>query len=172
MKRQILIGCCVALLAGCGGNDGPGDSGLCQPIGGGGGTVTTSPGTGASFSNADKVFDGDLNSSGSVSGLGLGNSSIQGTAQSGVVVAQGLVAGILIDRDAQSFDNLHLTITTFLDGVQADTGLAVSTSSRDGFGFFGIMTTQPYDAIRATFTTGQNAGSVTLYELCVADFSS
>lgn len=178
-KQWLKTSLCVLLcsqLAACGGGGGSGGdggigsgrdaSGLCRGIGGGSSTVSTSPAVNASFTDAAKIFDGDVGSFGALNTIGgTGNSSMQGTTQSGVVVPQGAIAGVLIKGTLTS--NINVTVTTYLAGVPQDTGPAVTTISSDEFEFLGIRTNQQFDSIKVAFNLTNDSSSLPIYELCI-----
>lgn len=175
-SAALLMG--TALLGSCKFHSGDdGRSGVsCQAFGGGNAIVQASPSTGGSVSDAPRAFDGDLSSYASYTPAGgSGTLTIRGTAQAGIVRPAQEIAGVLLTL--QSAQSLQVNITTYLGGVQQDTGVVyaragVSDScsancSRSGQdSFTGLSTTKPYDAIEATIAVSGIAGSLPVRELC------
>lgn len=168
-KVMIAMGLCALGLAGCGGD---GDSqekanGFCRVIAGNGATVTATPAATASFTNPNNAFDGSLSSYTALkTTAGTGTSSIQGTLGSGSEPA-GETAGIYYVGTINS--SLQITITTYLKGVQQDTGIATNSVSNDNKQFYGLPTTKAFDSIKATLALNNDAPELDIYELCVAN---
>ena len=158
----------LSLLA-CSGGGGDGDGaveGMCQAIGGGASEFSATPAPNASFTNEGNIFDGDLGSFGTLETVGgAGSSTIQGTAQAGVVAPAGDRAGVLLQGAIES--NTTMTVTTFLDGVVADSGPPLFSHQRGSYVFYGLHTTQPFDSIRVTFNLA-NSPLLDIHELCVS----
>lgn len=157
------------VLSGCGGGGGGSVAqGLCRAIAGGNASLTTSPALTASFENAAAIFDGDLASFGVLNTVGgTGTSSMEGTVQPGTIVPGGVVAGVLFAGSLST--NLAVTVTTFLDGEEQDSGPATTTISRDSMNFFGIQTTNNFNSLMVTFTLVSDASSLDIHELCVTE---
>lgn len=114
------------------------------------------------------MFDADLGTFGVLNTIGgTGTSSMQGTVQTGTIVPGGVVAGVLFAGALST--NLAVSITTFLDGEQQESGPAVTTVSRDSESFFGLRTTLAFNSLRVTFTLVDDASSLDIHELCVID---
>lgn len=167
----------VTLLGGCSGGGG-GSSGqansFCRAIARPNSSVICNGCSG--LSNSPAVFDGNLDTFAALAGGG--HASIEGNNSP---QPAGEVAGVYFNRPASDSNSYTLTITTFLNGTQQETGVApcqllagsnscggYQFSGSDGGGpwFVGLPTTKAFDAIQAAFTT-TGTQSVNINELCV-----
>ena len=168
---------CGFLATACGGGGGSSQSdSICTVIGGGAAQVAATPA--ASFSNATAAFDGDLSSFGS---LTTSSGTLRGTAQTGTMQTGGPYAGLAISTPAAG--TLSVSITTFLNGTQQDTGAVGSQSFgssnvqncnpgqdcrvRNDLSYFGLRTTKNFDAIEAVLSYSGSASPLQIRELCI-----
>ena len=175
--RNLITVCAVALLADCGGsNDGGnggtgptlGASGICMPVGGGNSTVTATPATLASFSDAEAAFDGSLDSFTTLETPGgTGISTIRGTMQPGTVQASGSYPGVYFRGSISS--NLKVTVTTYLEGAVQESGPALSTVNSNSDIFYGRQVSSSFDAIEIEFNLSGDDSSIEIFELCLGD---
>ncbi len=193
MKTWLRAGsvCCGVLLGACSGGSGgdngsderSGSSAFCDAVGGGAATVTAAAEPGSTFEQAPAAFDGDLASAAVLSSTGSGGGTLCGTAQAGVTVAGGRVAGVLFSRvDTGTYT---ITINTYQDGTPVDSTTAGTQSFRDGMPmvqncmpgatcivrqdgwYVGIDTSAPINAIEAVIAVNGATAPLPIRELCV-----
>lgn len=150
---------------------------ICSVLGGGSSTITSTVTPAVTADAVGASFDGDLGTFATFKVLGVGNISIRGTAQTGTVSPGSGLAGVVVTSPGTN-DTINVTITTYLNGVQQQSGAAglqtIGVSqicagtclSRGDQTFFGIPTSAPFDSIAATMTALSVSGVVEVRELC------
>lgn len=133
---------------------------------------------GCSASDEALAVDSDLDSFAelTLSGLTPGQTaSLRATSGSGESPASGGNAGAIVGLPSGPMVNYSATVSTFLAGVQQQTGTAETTVSGnvdadDGTFdvYYGISTVLAYDAVEISISNSQQDGALTyrIYEIC------
>jgi len=155
---------------------------VCQGFGGGASSTVSSVSAGSTIANAPAAFDRDLDTFATLTTTGTGNGTLRGTAQSGVVGAAGSVAGAAVSTPANG--TYTITIATYLNDVLQESRLVdtetysggsatsqncadVCLNRTDGLSYYGLTTSQAFDAIEAVVDVNGATSPLEIRELCL-----
>ncbi len=178
MKR-VFLALVVGIFAGCsggGGGGGDGGSAICSPIGGGGATSTASVSAtcfGCEVSNKELAIDRNFGSAADITTTAVGNVTLRGTAQGGVVFPAGSGAGAVFNDPG--FDNnsvIEISVSTFLQGSLQESGQIYGTICRNCFRstnnpeYAFLTTTKDFDAIELQMSSPGDSEAFPVFEIC------